>query len=54
MDKYKVAIVEDYKLLSQAIGEIINGFDNFELLYTCENGRELIERIDSKASQILS
>ena len=49
MDKYKVAIVEDYKLLSQAIGEIINGFDNFELLYTCENGRELIERIDSKA-----
>ena len=49
MDKYKVAIVEDYKLLSQAIGEIINGFDNFELLYTCENGKELIERIDSKA-----
>lgn len=46
MDKYKVAIVEDYKLLSQAIGEIIDGFENFDLIYTCENGKELIEKID--------
>ncbi|SEG27182.1 two component transcriptional regulator, LuxR family [Halpernia humi] len=48
MKKYSVAIVEDYKLLSQAIGEIINSFDNFELLYTCENGKELIEKIKLK------
>lgn len=48
MKKYSVAIVEDYKLLSQAIGEIINSFDNFELLYTCENGKELIEKITLK------
>lgn len=46
MDKFKVAIVEDYKLLSQAIGEIIDGFENFDLIYTCENGKELIEKID--------
>lgn len=48
MNKYKVAIVEDYKLLSQAIGEIINGFDDFELIYTCENGKELLDKINSK------
>ena len=47
MDKYKVAIVEDYKLLSQAIGEIVDGFENFELIYTCENGKELLEKIDT-------
>lgn len=48
MKIYKVAIVEDFKLLSQAIGGIINGFKNFELAYTCENGKELIDIIDTK------
>lgn len=48
MKKYSVAIVEDFKLLSQAIGDIINSFEDFELLYTCENGKELLEKIKLK------
>lgn len=40
----KVVIVDDHTLLSQAISGIVNNFDNFEVLYTCKNGLELVTK----------
>lgn len=48
MKKHKVAIVEDYKLLAQAIAGVVNSFDNFEVIFTCENGKHLTETISEK------
>lgn len=45
MKKHKVAIVEDYKLLAQAISGIVNSFENFEVIFTCENGKHLTETL---------
>ena len=45
MKKYKVAIVEDYKLLAQAISGVVNSFENFEVIFTCENGKHLTETL---------
>jgi len=38
-----VVVVDDHVLLSQAIGELVNGFDSFELAYLCNNGQELLD-----------
>ena len=48
MKKYKVAIVEDYKLLAQAISGIVNSFEHFEVIFTCENGKIFTETISEK------
>ena len=48
MKKFKVSIVEDYKLLSEAIGKIVDGFEDFEILATYENGRQFIDNLDPK------
>jgi DNA-binding NarL/FixJ family response regulator len=45
MDKHTVVICEDHTLLSQAIAGVVEGFDNFEVLYLCKNGAELIENL---------
>ncbi|MGB1451524.1 MAG: response regulator, partial [Marinirhabdus sp.] len=43
--KHSVVIVDDHNLLSQAIAGLVSGFDNFEVLYTCKNGQELLEKL---------
>ncbi|MFV0565039.1 MAG: response regulator [Flavobacteriaceae bacterium] len=45
MKPYSVVIVEDYILLSQAISELVNAFENFGVAYTCKNGKELITKL---------
>ncbi|AUC75760.1 response regulator transcription factor [Olleya sp. Bg11-27] len=45
MKPYSVVIVEDYVLLSQAISILVNSFDNFEVLYLCKNGKELVTKL---------
>lgn len=45
MKPYSVVIVEDYILLSQAISELVNAFQNFEVVYICKNGKELITKL---------
>ncbi|MBL7886682.1 MAG: response regulator transcription factor [Flavobacterium sp.] len=45
MDKHTVVICEDHTLLSQAIAGVVEGFENFEVLYLCKNGEELIEKL---------
>ncbi len=47
MERHHVVIVEDYILLSQAISELVNSFENFEVAYICRNGKELITKIRS-------
>ncbi len=42
---YSVVVVDDHNLLSQAIGGLVDGFDKFSVLYTCKNGKELIEKL---------
>ncbi|ULC59440.1 response regulator transcription factor [Flaviramulus sp. BrNp1-15] len=47
MKPYSIVIVEDYVLLSQAISELVNSFENFKVLYLCKNGKELITKLKS-------
>ena len=49
MKTYSVVIVEDHKLLSQAIGGLIDSFDRFKVSYLCQNGEELIKRLHENA-----
>jgi len=43
--KKTIAIVDDHILIAQAIKGIIANFENFETIYECENGQELIDKI---------
>ncbi len=50
-----IIIVDDHTLLSQAISGLVNSFDNFEVLYTCKNGQELLDnlRFENKRPDII-
>lgn len=43
--KYTVVVVDDHFLLSQAIGGLVQDFENFEVLYLCKNGQDLLDRL---------
>ena len=45
--KKTIAIVDDHVLIAQAIKGIIANFDNFETICECENGQELIDKINT-------
>lgn len=42
--KYKVAITDDHLLIAKAIGSIVEGFKDFEVLYEVENGKALQDK----------
>jgi len=42
-----IVIVDDHILIAKALGGIISNYDNFCVLYECENGKELIEKLTS-------
>lgn len=44
---YSVVIVDDHLLLSQAIGGLVQEFKNFDVLYLCKNGRELLDKFEN-------
>lgn len=44
---YSVVIVDDHLLLSQAIGGLVQEFENFDVLYLCKNGRELLDKFEN-------
>lgn len=50
--KYKVAVVDDHVLLSSAIGEMINGFESFECLFSCGNGKELLTKLTNPLNAV--
>lgn len=43
--KYTVVVVDDHVLIAKALGSIISSFKDFEVLYECENGMELQEKL---------
>ncbi len=42
--KTKVVVVDDHKLIAKAIANIVNDFEDFEVIYEVENGKELIHK----------
>lgn len=42
---YQVVVVDDHTLLSQAIGDMVNGLKDFTCIYTCKHGKELLQRM---------
>lgn len=40
-----IVIVDDHTLLSQAISGLVNSFEDFNVLYTCKNGQDLLEQL---------
>jgi len=42
---YSVVIVDDHTLLSQAISDLVQSFDQFKSLYICKNGKELLDKL---------
>lgn len=52
MKEYTVVVVDDHTLLSQAIQTMVNTFENFKVLYTCKNGKEVIERFSETPDNI--
>lgn len=45
---HSIAIIDDHILIAKAIAGIIENFKQFEVLYECENGKELIEKFKVK------
>lgn len=43
--KYTIAIVDDHVLIAQALKGIISGFENFKVLFECENGKDLVQKL---------
>lgn len=39
-----VVVVDDHTLLLQAIGGLVDDFEQFDVLYLCKNGQELLEK----------
>jgi DNA-binding NarL/FixJ family response regulator len=46
--KKTIIIVDDHTLIAQALKGIIANFDNFEVLYECENGKDLQDKLKLK------
>ncbi|WP_395043460.1 response regulator [Flavobacterium sp.] len=46
--KKKIVIVDDHILIAKALKEIISNFNSFEVIYECENGSDLIEKLKSQ------
>ena len=43
-----IAIIDDHVLVAKALSSIIEHFPNYKVLYECENGNELTERLKHK------
>ena len=46
--KHSIVIVDDHTLIANALSGIISDFDQFETIYTCENGQDLQEKFKLK------
>ncbi|HTM97695.1 MAG TPA: response regulator transcription factor [Pedobacter sp.] len=46
--KHSIVIVDDHILIAKAIGSILANFSQFEVLYECENGKELQDKCNHK------
>lgn len=46
--KHSIVIVDDHILIAKALGSIMANFEEFEVVYECENGKELQEKFTSE------
>lgn len=46
-DKIKIALADDHNLFRKGVEELIEDFDNMEVLYSVPNGQELINKLSS-------
>lgn len=46
--KHSIVIVDDHVLIAQALRGIIANFERFEVLYECENGKQLQDQLTAK------
>lgn len=46
--KNTIVIVDDHILIAKALKSIISNFEDFEVIYECENGKQLIEQFKNK------
>jgi DNA-binding NarL/FixJ family response regulator len=46
--KHSIVIVDDHILIAKALSSILANFEQFEVLYECENGKELQEKTKHK------
>ncbi len=46
-DKIKIALADDHNLFRKGMEELIEDFDNMEVLYSVPNGQELINKLSS-------
>ncbi|MGC4039687.1 MAG: response regulator transcription factor [Flavobacterium sp.] len=46
--KHSIVIVDDHILIAKALGSIMANFEDFEILYECQNGKELQDKFTSK------
>ncbi len=46
--KKTIVIVDDHVLIANALSTIISGFEDFEVIYTAENGEDLQDKIKMK------
>lgn len=44
--KKSIVIVDDHILIAKALEGIISNFSEFEVIYVCENGKDLIEKFE--------
>ena len=42
---HSIVVVDDHILLSQAIKSLVNTFNDFEVIYTCKNGQDLVDTL---------
>jgi len=43
--KYKIALADDHPLIRRGLVDLINSFDDYEVLFDVANGQDLIDRI---------
>ncbi len=48
--KHSIVIVDDHILIAKAIGSILGNFEQFEVLYECENGKVLQEKFTESSN----
>jgi DNA-binding NarL/FixJ family response regulator len=46
--QHSIAIIDDHLLIAKALSSIIEHFNHYEVLYECENGQALIEKMKLK------
>ncbi|MGG5208764.1 response regulator [Chryseobacterium sp. MIQD13] len=46
--KKTIVIVDDHVLIAKALEGIIDNFNEFEVIYVCENGKDLIQKFEDK------